>query len=507
MKDKRIIFLLPLLAVDLLLFNVTLAFTGPGTLQPGSGGGLLFSSSTYIGIGTTNPAVTLHVVGGVGGINIARFSRTNGATTDSFFSGSGGSSFVGFTDNASVSWSLGSDNGDSSKFKISKSIDLGSNYYLTIDDANGNVGIATTSPTYPLTVNGSVYSTGNFIGGLSGTLTAGNITGPTAFGATFQTAPPVGYVYAFPQALAVGTTTVAGLQTNMLFAAGNVGIGTTAPVTKLDVSGAITARGANPGGIGANATVLDFSGGTARWFSYGPDASTNGIFQLYSQRSDGTNNIIPVTILGNGNVGIGTTGPGGMLHVRGNGVAQPMVIVEDYSAASNPAIQIKNDTTNWFLETVGARSNNFEISHGGGAASNSFLAIQTNGNVGIATTTPKYPLSVNGSYYSVELDKGNSGAAITIDWSAGNTQHVILTSGPGTPVALTFTNPQPGARYTLILKQDGTGGRTVTWPATFRTGSAGPITLSTAPNATDYVGLQYNGVDGKYDNVAFNAGF
>jgi hypothetical protein len=196
-----------------------------------------------------------------------------------------------------------------------------------------------------------------------------------------------------------------------------------------------------------------------------------------------------------------------MLHVRGNGVAQPMVIVEDYSAASNPAIQIKNDTTNWFLETVGARSNNFEISHGGGAASNSFLAIQTNGNVGIATTTPKYPLSVNGSYYSVELDKGNSGAAITIDWSAGNTQHVILTSGPGTPVALTFTNPQPGARYTLILKQDGTGGRTVTWPATFRTGSAGPITLSTAPNATDYVGLQYNGVDGKYDNVAFNAGF
>jgi hypothetical protein len=96
---------------------------------------------------------------------------------------------------------------------------------------------------------------------------------------------------------------------------------------------------------------------------------------------------------------------------------------------------------------------------------------------------------------------------MTIDWSAGNTQHVILTSGPATPVAFTFTNGQAGARYTLILKQDGTGGRTVTWPGTVRWGSAGQPILSTAINTTDYVGFQYNGVDGKFDNIAFNAGF
>jgi hypothetical protein len=91
--------------------------------------------------------------------------------------------------------------------------------------------------------------------------------------------------------------------------------------------------------------------------------------------------------------------------------------------------------------------------------------------------------------------------AITVDWSQGNTQSVTL----GGNRTLVFSNGQKGGKYLLILKQDATGSRTVTWPFTVRwPGTSGP-TLTTTANKTDYVSFFYNGVT--YDMLALSQGF
>lgn len=131
------------------------------------------------------------------------------------------------------------------------------------------------------------------------------------------------------------------------------------------------------------------------------------------------------------------------------------------------------------------------------------VIFQSGSKVGFGTTTPQHKLSVVGSIYSVQYNHGNSGSSFTIDWNNGNTQHVILTAN----ATITFSNGQPGGRYTLILKQDSVGGRTVTWPTNVRWADNTAPILTTTANKTDYVGFIYNGIDAKYDGVAFNANF
>jgi hypothetical protein len=46
---------------------------------------------------------------------------------------------------------------------------------------------------------------------------------------------------------------------------------------------------------------------------------------------------------------------------------------------------------------------------------------------------------------------------------------------------LTFSNPQNGATYILVLRQGGAGGYTVTWPGDVAwTGASSPVMTSTA---------------------------
>jgi hypothetical protein len=90
--------------------------------------------------------------------------------------------------------------------------------------------------------------------------------------------------------------------------------------------------------------------------------------------------------------------------------------------------------------------------------------------------------------------------AITVDWSRGSTQTVTLAGNR----TLTFLNGQKGGKYILILKQDATGSRTVTWPASVHwPGTYGPPLTTTAGKA-DYIVLIYNGVS--YDMVAISQG-
>ena len=66
--------------------------------------------------------------------------------------------------------------------------------------------------------------------------------------------------------------------------------------------------------------------------------------------------------------------------------------------------------------------------------------------------------------YAETVVTANSGTSYTIDYTTGSVFNITLTGN----CAFTFSNPPASGisgSFTLFLTQDGTGGRTVTWPA------------------------------------------
>lgn len=88
---------------------------------------------------------------------------------------------------------------------------------------------------------------------------------------------------------------------------------------------------------------------------------------------------------------------------------------------------------------------------------------------------------------------GNAGATETIDLENGNVHRIVLDQN----CTLTFSNP-PGTgtygQFRLIVVQDATGSRTITWPGSVDWSSAAAPTLSTGANDVDV--LDFFTVDG-----------
>jgi hypothetical protein len=107
------------------------------------------------------------------------------------------------------------------------------------------------------------------------------------------------------------------------------------------------------------------------------------------------------------------------------------------------------------------------------------------GFAGFGNTTPQSQVDVSGAIYSRLVTATSS----TIDWNQSNVQDMVLSNNP----TLAFSSGHAGGRYTLILNQDSTGGRTVTWPSSVLwAGGTKPI-LSSSANATDTVSFIYDG--------------
>lgn len=88
---------------------------------------------------------------------------------------------------------------------------------------------------------------------------------------------------------------------------------------------------------------------------------------------------------------------------------------------------------------------------------------------------------------------GNTGSTETIDLEGGNVHTATLDAN----CTFTFSNPTASGdacSFTLILKQDATGSRAVTWPASVDWAGGVAPTLSTAANAVDILG--FTTVDG-----------
>lgn len=93
---------------------------------------------------------------------------------------------------------------------------------------------------------------------------------------------------------------------------------------------------------------------------------------------------------------------------------------------------------------------------------------------------------VKATYY----DAGNTSTALTINWNSGNSQKCTLTGN----VTFTFSNPVAGSWYSLECIQDGTGGRTMTFPSTVRwtNNSSAPTFVTTAARVT-LISFYYTG--------------
>lgn len=96
-------------------------------------------------------------------------------------------------------------------------------------------------------------------------------------------------------------------------------------------------------------------------------------------------------------------------------------------------------------------------------------------------------------------------ATPTINPALGNTWDMTLT---GNVTAATVSAGYDGQKLTLRPKQDGTGSRTWAFDSSvaFGTDITG-ITLTTAANKTDVIGLEYNAAAAKWWVVAFTKGF
>lgn len=86
--------------------------------------------------------------------------------------------------------------------------------------------------------------------------------------------------------------------------------------------------------------------------------------------------------------------------------------------------------------------------------------------------------------YTEETVSANTGTTYTISLSNGTVQILTLTGN----CTFTFPTPTAGKSFILLLKQDGTGGRTVTWPATVKwPGSVNPVITSTLNRLDKFV--------------------
>lgn len=335
-------------------------------------------------------------------------------------------------------------------------------------DAAGNVGIGTTAPSYLLDINGNARVSGIIIAGSdvwvspSQQLYLNTGTGLSMNGGggnlsfNFSWSPKV-----------------------IFTSAGNIGIGTTAPTNLLSLGGdaartiwmersataaatgnslTLQAGGTKSGNTDQNGGDLVLSSGTATG-----TGSSNITFKTASAGTTGTTDRAPttaMTILGNGNVGIGTSNPAKMLDVK---IASHGDGIRIQSAGTYvPMFRIGSENAsgrNWGITVDDANFGGMDFRVSNAAQGDPFsagaikMSLLSSGNVGIGTTSPGSTLDVKGTLRLSGATSGYVGLAPAT--AAGST---------------TYTLPSTDGTNGQFLKTNGSG--TLSWG----TGSAAATT-------------------------------
>jgi len=226
------------------------------------GTGIYINTSGNVGIGTAGPATRLDVVPATPGtatvspIAIFESRLLNG------LAGEGG--YIGFRQNdvgngivtqdaariAAIHEASNTSKGNTGLAFYTSPADGSAVERLRID-RNGNLGIGTTTPSQKLVVSGNAYITGQLFDSSYNAGTSGQILTSTGTGTSWQNAATALAGSFFLQGgNSFGTTAVLGTNDNnnlafetnnttrmTILANGNVGIGTTGPVSKLHITG------------------------------------------------------------------------------------------------------------------------------------------------------------------------------------------------------------------------------------------------------------------------------
>ena len=275
--------------------------------------------------------------------------------------------FLAFNSSA-TDFALGA---NGSNFMIGTSSDLDSGNLITLSGTNGRLGIGTTSPSEKLDVVGNIE------------LGDGGTGAALKYNSTNR-----------------GTILVNGSEIMRLEAAGNVGIGTTAPDSKLSVTSATLnsedilylksgADNANDylgiawelgvGGNGPHSAIRSFAGPS------GSDARLG-----FLTTSDGGTTLTEgLSVAHNGNVGIGTTSPDAPLTVHSS--TDPEIRF-GYSSTQDHRIQWDSSKVFIHADPENANANSaIALAVDGGTK----LYIPDSGNVGIGTTNPGAKLDIH----------------------------------------------------------------------------------------------------------------
>jgi hypothetical protein len=361
---------------------------------------MFINSTGNVGIGLSNPSQRLHVSGnetvtgtvsaGDGGLGYGNAGTFNAfvGMNSTFGAGSNIAIQLGRATVYNDSWFLIhthlSNTSPSNYFQIAA---YGSGNSGLAVQAGGNVGIGTTSPVHKLHVVGKVYSDTQL-------LVSSNDSATTP-GYSYLGNSNTGMFHSALDTLGFSTN---GTSRMIIDGSGNIGIGTASLSQRLHVSGnefvtGIVSAGdgglgfGNPGTfnafVGMNSTfgsgsnvAIQLGRVTAlneSWFllhAHLSNTSPSNYFQISAYASGNTGLVVQA----GGNVGIGTTSPVHRLHVAGD-------INFTGTLRQNGSVFTSGTTSHW--------SNN-----------SSNVYVNTGSNVGIAISTPSFPLHVVGKIYT-----------------------------------------------------------------------------------------------------------
>ncbi|MDE2071681.1 MAG: hypothetical protein KGI70_03055 [Patescibacteria group bacterium] len=354
--------------------------------------------------------------------------------------------------------SINANNGDTNTtlFAIGSSTASATTTLFTVNNV-GNTGLSTTTAFGRFSVDTSNLAVGTpelVVGSSTRTdllvAQSGNVglAGTTTPWATLSIAAIAGQ-----NSFAIGSSSGSYLVVN---SAGNVGIGTSTPFTKLALTNGVTTGQASVAYDQTDYTLL----------------STNATGQYIVLPSANTE------ILPNANEWVCTGGtistnacPSGTPSGQGNIIVQNKVLIGTTTSTYKLTIETQDSTTNFFQVASTTAQNLF--------------VINSNGSVGIASSTPFAKLSI-GAGGAVVVAENNlaTSTSMTVNWNAGNQQLVRIGTSATT---ISFANYTDGEILRLLVCNPGAAAGAITWGTqVLWTGGTAPTQTTTANKCDVY---------------------